>query len=136
MAPSPRHGNEEDNVIEDDKGNVAIHRPIAITPQQLQELQGALMPESDRRASVPRIPKASNPRAQRPVKPQDHIAEVPNPASNYVEGVLPPISGHCLCEDWTIVVLNPRPGMILCHCYDCQINSSSFFGSYISTGIF
>lgn len=46
---------------------------------------------------------------------------------------LPPLAGQCLCGDFTIVISNPRPGMIMCHCYHCQINSASFFGTYITT---
>jgi len=49
--------------------------------------------------------------------------------------VLPPLAGQCLCGDFTIVISNPRPGMIMCHCYHCQINSASFFGTYITTGM-
>ena len=48
---------------------------------------------------------------------------------------LPPLAGQCLCGDFTIVISNPRPGMIMCHCYHCQINSASFFGTYITTGM-
>lgn len=51
-----------------------------------------------------------------------------------LSSVLPPLSGQCLCGDFTIVISNPRPGMILCHCSHCQINSASFFGTYITAG--
>lgn len=56
------------------------------------------------------------------------IVDVPSPVS------LPPLAGQCLCGDFTIVISNPRPGMIMCHCYHCQVNSASFFGTYITTG--
>ncbi|KAI5808238.1 hypothetical protein DFH27DRAFT_522887 [Peziza echinospora] len=46
---------------------------------------------------------------------------------------LPPLAGSCLCGDFTLIITNPRPGMILCHCHHCQINSASFFGTYITT---
>ncbi|RPA71327.1 hypothetical protein BJ508DRAFT_315718 [Ascobolus immersus RN42] len=53
-------------------------------------------------------------------------------APDFGDDALPPISGHCLCGDFAITLINPRPGMIMCHCFDCQVNSASFFGTYVS----
>jgi hypothetical protein len=59
----------------------------------------------------------------------------PIQAPDFGDDVLPPINGHCLCGDFSITVVNPRPGIIMCHCFDCQVNSASFFGTYISAGM-
>lgn len=103
--------------------------PRKYTHDEVQQLH-AQMTDHNRRAENPRGP--THRQVQR-VPRSEHYG-IPM-SDDEIRGPLHPISGHCLCEDFTLVVLVPRAGTILCHCVDCQINGASFFGAYVVAGM-
>ncbi|KAK6338028.1 hypothetical protein TWF696_001499 [Orbilia brochopaga] len=43
-----------------------------------------------------------------------------------------PLIGYCFCQDWKITIKEPIPGVVVCHCRDCQAISSSFFCTFLT----
>ncbi|KAK6339916.1 hypothetical protein TWF718_009304 [Orbilia javanica] len=43
-----------------------------------------------------------------------------------------PLIGYCFCRDWKVTIKEPIPGVVVCHCKDCQAISSSFFCTFLT----
>ncbi|KAK6523406.1 hypothetical protein TWF281_001387 [Arthrobotrys megalospora] len=43
-----------------------------------------------------------------------------------------PLIGYCFCQDWKVTIKEPIPGVVVCHCKDCQAISSSFFCTFLT----
>ncbi|KAK6538345.1 hypothetical protein TWF694_011224 [Orbilia ellipsospora] len=46
-----------------------------------------------------------------------------------------PLIGYCFCKDWKVTIKEPIPGVVVCHCKDCQAISSSFFCTFLTVSM-
>ncbi|KAK6352146.1 hypothetical protein TWF730_008978 [Orbilia blumenaviensis] len=79
--------------------------------------------------------QAPNPTVSRDTGTADHpdaTTSSPTSAEASAASWVGPLVGYCFCQDWKVTIKEPIPGVVVCHCKDCQAISSSFFCTFLT----
>ncbi|EGX53129.1 hypothetical protein AOL_s00007g78 [Orbilia oligospora ATCC 24927] len=81
--------------------------------------------------------RASNSATDHDAGTLDHPDATSSPASAEATAAnwVGPLIGYCFCRDWKVTIKEPIPGVVVCHCKDCQAISSSFFCTFLTVSM-
>ncbi|KAF3192105.1 hypothetical protein TWF788_004293 [Orbilia oligospora] len=108
--------------------------PIEDAGQQQQPEAGPAENTASPSAESSTRRRASNSATDHDTGTLEHPDATSSPASAEATAAnwVGPLIGYCFCRDWKVTIKEPIPGVVVCHCKDCQAISSSFFCTFLT----
>ncbi|KAF3914665.1 hypothetical protein AA313_de0204516 [Arthrobotrys entomopaga] len=117
-------------------------RPKTSDPEEAEEFQDGeqpagpaeSFPSSSARATAQGQPSTSSAPHRDVTVPGQSDATTSSPTGSDPPAAAwtGPLIGYCFCKDWKVTIKEPIPGVVVCHCKDCQAISSSFFCTFLT----